>query len=145
MMVIVAVVALRYGFNIGLIALQDSALFVHGLIFMGGAAYTLQRDKHVRVDVFYRAFSERRKALINLVGHLIFLFPVVLFIAISSETFIAMSWKMAEASPESGGLPGFFILKSYLWLFCFLMGLQGISECVRNLRILRQKEASNDG
>lgn len=143
MLVTVLVVALRYGFNLGWIALQDSSLFLHGLVFMAGSAYTLQQDKHVRVDVFYRRFAPSTQAWINLLGCLTLLIPVVVFIAISSHSFIAMAWQTQESSPEAGGLPGFFLLKSYLWLFCALMLLQATAELIKSLsQILRQEAQS---
>ncbi|MBD1388824.1 TRAP transporter small permease subunit [Neiella sp. HB171785] len=138
MLLMVAIVLLRYGFNIGWIALQDSTLFVHALIFMGGAGYTLQRDKHVRVDVFYRHFERKTQAWVNLLGALFLILPVIGFIAVSSEPFIMMSWQMQESSPEAGGMPGFFILKSYLWLLCGLMALQTIAEIIKAIQHIRR-------
>ncbi|WP_087504974.1 TRAP transporter small permease subunit [Neiella marina] len=137
MLLMVVVVVLRYGFNIGWIALQDSTLFVHAVIFMGGAAYTLQRDKHVRVDVFYRHFQATTQAWVNLFGALFLILPVIGFIAVSSEPFIVMSWQMQESSPEAGGMPGFFVLKSYLWLLCGLMALQTIAEIIKSIQQIR--------
>ena len=72
------IVVLRYGFNIGWIAMQESVLYFHGTVFMLGAAYTLKADGHVRVDIFYQNFSIKGKALVNLLGAL-FLFVVSYF------------------------------------------------------------------
>ncbi|MBW8191785.1 TRAP transporter small permease subunit [Neiella marina] len=143
MLVTVLIVVLRYGFNIGSIALQDSSLFLHGLVFMAGAAYTLQKDKHVRVDVFYRRWSAKTQAWVNLLGGVFLLFPVLIFISLSSSSFVANSWRMLETSPEAGGLPGFFILKTYLWLLCSLLLLQGIAELLKCIAVIAGKESAH--
>ena len=57
------IVVLRYGFNLGWIAMQESVLYFHGLVFMLGAAYTLKHDGHVRVDIFYQKYSPKQKKL----------------------------------------------------------------------------------
>ena len=71
------VVVLRYGFNLGWIDMQESVVYLHAAVFLLGSAYTLQHDGHVRVDVFYRGFSRKRKALVNLIGTLFLLLPVM--------------------------------------------------------------------
>ena len=71
----VSVVLLRYLFGMGSIAVQESITYVHSIIFMLGLAVALQRGGHVRVDIFYRNFSVRRKAWIDLLGGLLFLLP----------------------------------------------------------------------
>jgi len=65
------VVVLRYYFQSGSIALQESITYLHGLVFMLGIAFTLQRGGHVRVDIFYRGFSPQKKALVDLIGGLL--------------------------------------------------------------------------
>ena len=68
-LVTTTVVILRYGFGQGAIAAQESVLYLHGALFMLGAAPTLLADKHVRVDVFYRNFTDRQKHWVNTIGH----------------------------------------------------------------------------
>src|SRR5580700_10559952 len=70
-----AVVVMRYAFGIGSIRLQESVLYAHAGLFMFAAAWTLQIHGHVRVDIFYAQASPRTKALIDLVGALVFLLP----------------------------------------------------------------------
>ena len=130
------VVILRYGFNIGWIAMQESIVYLHAAVFLLGSAYTLQHDGHVRVDVFYRGFSEKRKALVNLVGTLFLLLPVMLFITLVSWHYVLESWQTLEGSMESGGLPFLYVLKSFILLFSITMLLQGISEVIKQSMIL---------
>jgi len=74
------VVVLRYGFGIGATALQEAVLYAHALVFMGAAAWVLQRNGHVRVDIFYQRFNPRYQALVEVFGTLLFLLPVCLFL-----------------------------------------------------------------
>ena len=73
------IVVMRYGLNIGFIAMQESVLYFHGLVFMLGAAYTLKTDGHVRVDIFYQNFSNKKKALVNLLGSVFFIITCLSF------------------------------------------------------------------
>ena len=80
------IVVLRYGFGIGATALQETVMYAHALIFMGAAAWALQRDEHVRVDIFYQQFSARRKALSRYSATCCFSFPFVCFSAGTAGT-----------------------------------------------------------
>jgi TRAP-type mannitol/chloroaromatic compound transport system permease small subunit len=131
-----AVVVLRYGFNLGWIAMQESVVYLHAAVFLLGSAYTLQHDGHVRVDVFYRGFSEKRKALVNLVGTLFLLLPVMIFITVVSWHYVFESWQTLEGSMESGGLPFLYVLKTFILVFSFTMLLQGVSEAIKQSLIL---------
>jgi len=135
----VVVVVLRYVFDVGLIWLQESIIWMHATVFMVGAAYTLMHEEHVRVDVFYRSMSVRRKALVDLLGVAIFLLPMCVFLAVKSYDFEWTSWAMHEASRESGGLPYPFlpIIKSVLVIMPVTVGLQGCALLLRSVRSLR--------
>lgn len=125
------VVVLRYGFGIGAIALQEAVLYAHALVFMGTAAWTLQRNGHVRVDIFYQRLSGRRQALVNLFGNLLFLLPVCLFLAWNSWGYVSSSWATLEGSNESGGLKFVYLQKSIILLLIVSLFLQGFSDVVR--------------
>ena len=64
-------VIMRYGLDMGSVMLQDVVLYLHGGLFLLGAAFALKRGAHVRVDIFYRNFSDSRKALVDLIGNLL--------------------------------------------------------------------------
>lgn len=135
------VVVMRYVFDAGLIWLQESVIWMHAVVFMMGAAYTLQQDDHVRVDIFYRALGVKKRAWIDLAGVIIFLWPLCLFLAWTSYDFVAASWDVREASRESGGLPYPLIplLKSVLLLMPIVVALQGASLLLRSLSTLRRR------
>ena len=138
LMVIVTfvVVVMRYVFEVGNIALQESVIYMHSFVFLLGAAYTLKHDGHVRVDIFYRPASERTKAIINLIGTLFLLFPVIGFIGYISWEYVAASWSLKEGSQEAGGLPFRYLLKATLIAMPVLMGLQGLAEMGRSILVL---------
>jgi len=132
------VVVLRYVFDIGFIWLQESVTWMHAVVFMLGAAYTLEREDHVRVDVFYRRFGERGRAVVDLLGVVLFLLPLCAWIGWSSWDFVATSWRIGEASRESGGLPYPLVplLKSVLVVMPAALALQGLSLGLRSFRAL---------
>ena len=136
MLVTVTVVFLRYGFDIGWIAMQETVLYLHAIIFMLGMSYTLQKDGHVRVDVFYRNFSPRGQALVNCLGFLFLLAPVCIFITWMSWDYVLASWAIRETSAEAGGIPGVFLLKSLILMMTGTVLLQGFAECLRSVSVI---------
>lgn len=134
-----AVVVLRYGFRIGSIPMQESITYFHALVFMLGAAYTLRHDAHVRVDVFYHRFSPRRRALVDVAGTLLFLFPVAAFLFVTSLDYVAESWRVLESSREPGGLPWVYLLKAVIPVAAVLLALQGVALLLRSVIKLRSK------
>ena len=135
------IVVMRYVFDAGLIWLQESVIWMHATVFMVGAAYTLRHEEHVRVDVFYRNMSERRRAWVDAIGVLLFLLPLCGFLAIKSFDFAITSWSMHEASRESGGLPYpvLPLVKSVLIIMPVAVGLQGLALLQRSIACLRSR------
>lgn len=136
----VFIVVLRYAFDTGVIWLQESVTWMHAVVFMMGAAYTLQREDHVRVDVFYRDMSERQRALVNLFGTIFFIAPLCIFFIIESIEYVSASWSIREVSRNAGGLPYPFVpmLKSTLLLMPIALLLQGTSLALRSITVLRR-------
>lgn len=131
------VAVLRYGFSRGWVWLQETYIWMHAIIFLGAAGYTLLHEGHVRIDVFYGPASIRTKAWINLFGVLLFLFPSLIVICRVAFPYVALSWSRLEASQEAGGLPGLFVLKSFMLVFVVLLGLQGLALLLRSIAVLR--------
>ena len=133
------IVVMRYVFDAGWIWLQESVVWMHAFVFMIGAAYTMQQEAHVRVDIFYREMSPKARAWIDLWGVVVLLLPVCILIAWKSLDFVAVSWRVQETSREAGGLPYPLVplLKSILIVMPVAVGLQGIallSRCIHTLR-----------
>ena len=137
------VVVLRYVFDSGSIALQETSSYLHATIFLVGMAYTLQQDAHVRVDIFYTNFSPQTKAWVDLCGALFLLLPFMLFITWISWSYIATSWSVFEGSREAGGLPGVFILKSLILVMTALLSLQALTQVARNINIILQPDINS--
>jgi TRAP-type mannitol/chloroaromatic compound transport system permease small subunit len=133
------IVVLRYGFGLGWIALQESVLYFHSLVFMLGAAYTLKADGHVRVDIFYQKYSLTQKAWVNLIGCILLLLPFCGFVFYISFEYVSSSWQIMEKSSEAGGLPLVFVSKSFLLLLALTLALQGLAEIGRNILLLNNQ------
>lgn len=131
------IVVLRYGFNLGWIAMQESVMYLHVVVFLLGAAHTLKVNEHVRVDIFYRKMSRKKQALVNVFGTLFLLMPVNFLVFILSFNYVVNAWGLLESSPEAGGLPLVFLLKSFILVFAITMNLQGLAELIRNLFLLK--------
>ena len=133
------VVVLRYVFSLGWIWMQEMYVWAHGTVFLLGAAYTLLHEGHVRIDVFYRQASPRYKAWVNLFGSICMALPVVWIIFANSLSYVLRSWRGLESSAEAGGLPGLFLLKTVIPVFCVLFALQILSVVLRSLLTLLDK------
>jgi TRAP-type mannitol/chloroaromatic compound transport system permease small subunit len=138
-----AVVLLRYGFHLGSIWLSETVIYCHAALFMLAAAWTLQRNGHVRLDVFYCDASPRSKAVIDLAGALALLLPFVAAVLWFSLPYVVRSWSILERSREPSGLPLVFVLKTLIPLFAFLLGLAGISQALRAALNLMHKQAAS--
>jgi len=130
------VVILRYVFSLGWVAMQESYVWLHGIVFMVGAGYTLLHNGHVRVDIFYRPASARYKAWVDLLGVAFLLLPVLIAVFWAGWEYVIVSWAKLEESREAGGLPGLYLLKTVIWIFCILVALQGLSLAARSLLVL---------
>jgi TRAP-type mannitol/chloroaromatic compound transport system permease small subunit len=129
------IVALRYVFDLGWIWMQESVLWMHAATFMLAAAYTLRHDEHVRVDIFYGRLTSRGRALVDILGTLLLLLPMMIFLIVSSWDYVSVSWTIREGSREAGGLayPAVPLLKSLIPLTAGLVCLQGLANLLGNL------------
>mgnify|MGYP003304836148 CR=1 FL=1 len=135
------IVLLRYALDSGVGWLQEAVTWMHAMVFMFGAAYTLQRDEHVRVDIFYREMNRQKQALVNLFGIVLFVVPVCLFFVLESYEYVQVSWSIREVSRDSGGLPYPFIpiLKSLLIVMPITVLLQSVSLTLHSIVQLRKR------
>ena len=133
------IVVLRYGFNLGWIWLQESVTYLHAMVFMLAAAWAVQTDDHVRVDIYYRDHSPRQKAVVDLVGTLVFLVPVCIFLILISWSYVVVSWSGWEGSREAGGLAFVYLQKSLILLLPGLLLLQAVQTVRSSIHTLRRK------
>ncbi|MEQ8249255.1 MAG: TRAP transporter small permease subunit [Alphaproteobacteria bacterium] len=134
------VVVERYVFQNTRLWMQDLYPWMNGAMFTAVAGYALYRDDHVRVDIFFRPASTTRKALMDLVGVLLFLMPFTYVVWTYSFEFVGRSIRLLEASANPGGAQGLFVLKSFILVFAVLVALQGVAMLIRSALILLGRE-----
>ena len=132
------VVALRYAFDSGAIFLQESVVYLHGAAFLLGLSYALQHDAHVRVDVLYARLGGRSRALVDILGHVLFLMPLCATVAVVSSGYAMRSWAVLEGSPEVGGVPAVFLLKTLIPISAVLLFMQAATLSGRGWRRWRE-------
>ena len=125
---VLVVVVTRYFLQIGSIALQESVTYLHCMVFMLGLGFTLKHDGHVRVDIFYRGFSAKHKALVDFIGGIFFLIPVCVLLFVTSWDYVIASWSIRETSAENNGLPFVYLLKTLMLVMPATLLLQGLSR-----------------
>jgi TRAP-type mannitol/chloroaromatic compound transport system permease small subunit len=129
------------GFNLSSNAYLELQWYLFSLVFLLGAAHTLRRDAHVRVDVLYGRLAPRTQVWIDVVGTLVFLVPFCLFVLWLSWPMVRNSWQVLEVSSDPGGLPRYPIKSVILVAFVLLL-LQGIAEIARRIgRLLGKVES----
>lgn len=134
------VVVQRYALGFTVLWMQDLYVWLNGAMFTAVAGFALLRDDHVRVDIFYRPAKIRTKAIIDLIGVIIFLIPFCWVVYAYTWNYVARSWRIGEASANVGGMPGLYILKSFLLVFVAVIFLQGIAMALRSILVLRGRE-----
>ncbi|MBI6628577.1 TRAP transporter small permease subunit [Pontibaca salina] len=130
------VVVERYLFSTTRLWMQDLYVWMNGAMFTAVAAFALLRENHVRVDIFYRGARDRTKAIADLAGVVFFLLPFVTVVFIYALPFVQRSWRFMEGSANVGGMPGLYVLKSFVLIFAVLVGLQALAMLIRSVLVL---------
>lgn len=138
------VVVLRYVFHVGWVWLQDLSVYTHAVIFLSVAGFTLAQNGHVRVDIFYSRLSDKKKALVEILGVLALLFPVCGLIIYQALPYVHSSWSIWEGAQNVGGLPGVFFLKSFILVYAFLLIIQGLASLLKQTDVLLTAGSSDD-
>jgi TRAP-type mannitol/chloroaromatic compound transport system permease small subunit len=137
-------VVMRYVFNTSYVFTQELEWHLFAFIFLMGAGATLLKEGHVRVDILYQRLSHRSRAWINLVGVIFFLVPGCVMIIVTSLKFVASSFAVLEGSPDPGGIPFRFIIKSCIPAGIFLVLIQGIALGIRSFYIVIGKDLDTE-
>lgn len=127
-------------FNKSAILLTESVTWMHSANFLLAAAYTLNQNEHVRVDIFYAKMSSKTKATVNLAGTLCLLIPFCLFILWASWSYVEISWKLNEASAEAGGMPAIYLQKSFLIVMPILLLIEAFNQMFIHINTLTSDE-----
>jgi TRAP-type mannitol/chloroaromatic compound transport system permease small subunit len=128
-------VVLRYAFNMSSVFTQELEWHLFGIVYLLAAGYTMLYDEHVRVDIMYSRLSPRRKAWFDFVLLFVFFFPACLLIVITSWPFVKLSWTLGEGSPDPGGIPARWALKSVIILGFLILMLQGVSQAIKTFHV----------
>ncbi|MGJ8544141.1 MAG: TRAP transporter small permease subunit [Sulfitobacter sp.] len=134
------VVVQRYVFATSFVWMQDLYIWLNGAMFTAVAGFALSRGDHVRVDIFYRPATARTKAIVDMFGSIFFLLPFCTVVYMYSMPFVQRAWGYHEGSANVGGMPGLYILKSFIIVFVALLSLQGIAMIARSLVVLGGRE-----
>ncbi len=130
-------VVMRYLFKSGSIAMQEMEWHLFSMVFLIGISYALKEDGHVRVDVIYDRLSSKKKAIINIVGAVVFLIPFSLLIAFGSIEFVMEAFNTGEISGDPGGLTHRWILKSLIPFSFFLLVFVTIGFIIKYINLYR--------
>ena len=125
-------VVFRYLFNRSWVFIQELEWHLFGLVYLLAAGYTMLHDEHVRVDIWYSKQSPRKKAWVDFILLWIFFFPSCVLIIYTTWTFLKNSFAVNEGSPDPGGIPARWAIKSVIILGFALLILQGISQAIKN-------------
>ena len=134
------VVVERYVFMNTRLWMQDLYPWMNGVMFTAVAGYALYRNDHVRVDIFFRPASTLRKAWLDLLGVFIFLMPFAWVVWSYCFTFVQRSWRLGEASANPGGMPGLWVLKSFILVLAVVIAIQGLAMAIRSILIIAGRE-----
>lgn len=133
-------VTMRYIFHAGSVAMVDAEIHLFAMNFLLAAGWTFLNNGHVRVDLVYIRLSRKKKAWIDLLGSLLLCIPYCILVIWAALPFVLDSWSVWECSPDPGGLPARYVLKTCIPLAFLLIAIQAISLAIKNFFILTGKE-----
>ena len=125
-------VVLRYAFRTTTVWLQELEWHLFGIVYMLAAGYTMLYDEHVRVDIVYSKRSSRKKAWSDFILYLVFFYPSAIMIVWTTIPFVRDSLRVFEGSPDPGGIPLRFLLKSVIIIGFVILMIQAFSQTVKN-------------
>jgi TRAP-type mannitol/chloroaromatic compound transport system permease small subunit len=131
-------VIMRYAFNAPTKWAFDMSYMLGGSYFVLGQAYTLQKRKHVRIDLFYMLFAPRMKAALEIFFYLIFFFPLFGLLLYHLIPYVYFSWVMQERSMQGYWMPILYPFKTVMPVGIFLLLLQGLAEFARAIIAFRK-------
>ena len=127
---------IRKAFDVSSNAWLELQWQLFGAVFMLAAAYTFLRNEHIRIDIVNSRFPKALRDWIDLLGHFLFLMPFVILMIVDGWPFFTASYAINEQSMNAGGLPQ-WPAKFLIPLGFFLLFLQGISEIIKRIAVMR--------
>ncbi len=135
-LVILLQVVLRYGFNRGLVPIEELMWHLYAVAFMFGMAYCITNDSHIRVDIVHMNLSPRKQHIIEVLGILFLLFPFLWIVFDHSLSWAVDSFKINESSQNPTGLPYRWIIKSVVPMTMVLMFIAGLARLIQEVLLL---------
>lgn len=127
---------IRKAFDMSSNAWLELQWYLFGAVFMMAAAYTLQRNEHIRIDIVSGRLSQNARNWIDIAGHVLMLLPFTALMIYESIPFVLYALRSGEMSGSAGGLiiwpARAFVLAGFLLLF-----IQGISELIKRIAVMR--------
>ncbi len=120
----------RYLFSMGTVALQELEWHVLAVTALVGISFGVNRGGEVRVDMLYARFGPRTRAGVDMLAGILMLL-VALYLAYVSIAYVNQSFRFNEGSPDPGGLPYRFVLKSFIPIGMSLLALQSVVEIAK--------------
>jgi TRAP-type mannitol/chloroaromatic compound transport system permease small subunit len=125
-------VIFRYLFSRSWVWVQELEWHLFGLVYLLAAGYTMLHDEHVRVDIVYAKLSDRGKAWMDFAMLFVMFFPSCVLIIYTTWPFFVNSFAVNEGSSDPGGIPARWALKAVIIIAFLLLGLQGVSQAIKN-------------
>ena len=122
----------RYLFRKSSVFVQELEWHLFGLVYLLAGGYTMLHNEHVRVDIWYAGRSRRTRAWVDFILLFVMFFPACTLIMYTTWPFVRNSFAVGEISPDPGGIPYRWALKSVIIIGFALMFLQGISQAIKN-------------
>lgn len=133
-------VVMRYFFKNSSIGMQELEWHLFSVVFLFGMSYALKEDGHVRVDMFYENFRAKKKAIINILGSILFIIPFSLLIIKGGYAFAMDAYTLGELSGDPGGLTHRWIIKAAIGTSFVFLVLTTISFIIHNLGVIMDWE-----
>ncbi|HRF08598.1 MAG TPA: TRAP transporter small permease subunit, partial [Xanthobacteraceae bacterium] len=138
------VVVLRYVFLMSFTWMQELYVWIHAVVFLTAASFAMLVNAHVRVDILYNRWSLKTRAIVEILGAVIFTLPWLIVLGLLTWPYVLDSWKILEGSAQPNGMPGVYLFKTLLLVFCVLMTLQCLAIVARGILALTgDKDAAN--
>lgn len=133
-------VVMRYVFSQSSIAMQELEWHLFSVLILFGISYALMEEAHVRVDILYERWTPKRKAMINMMGAVIFILPLSLLVATNSVEFFAEAYRLNEISGDPGGLTHRWIIKALIPFSFWVLIFFTFGYFIRNLNIYKKEK-----
>lgn len=134
--VIVFQVVMRYGFNQGMVPLEELMWHLYAVAFMFGMAYAVTNDSHIRVDLVHMALPRRVQHVFEILGILLLLMPFLWIVFDHSVGWVMEAFRVNESSANPTGLPYRWIIKSVVPITMALIFIAALARLIQEATLL---------